>query len=279
MNLSFKIRRLLGYRLMNFIGRLVALFMPSSAMRKRFRKWFISPARAKYAHKARLSKLQKTASVQVEKVNGATTLTWNGLRFIESEDDGTASFVIVELASGEYSFAIQGQAIVIDIGMNYGVASLHFASRDDVQAVYAFEPVPAVYQRALSNFEMNPQCADKIRAHNFGLGDGDKEVSINFSKYHSGMTTTVDNPPKSLLAKMRHQDSIKVQVQIKDAAAEIGDIIKRHPRDKIVMKCDCEGAEKAILARLDEVGLLSAIDVVIMEYHFGNNQIHYAVVG
>ena len=218
-----------------------------------------------------LRKLRKFAGVKFEKVNGTTTANVNGLRFGRI-DKSHAAPILVEILRGDYHFACQGRAVVIDIGMNCGFASLCLASRDDVHAVYAFEPVPAAYEDALFSFRLNPKQAEKIHAFNFGLGDSNREVVIDFTESVSGWTTTIDNPPEWLVEKIQNQGSVKLPVQIKDAATEIGDIIKRHPNEKIMMKCDCEGGEKEIFARLDEAGLLSAIDIVVMEYHFGYSQ-------
>ena len=264
MKLALRIRLWLGYRLLKVIGQFLALCIPSSTMRKQFRNWFGGPTKRVY-------QLRTLSDLEIEESDGVLVAVTQGIRFAHF-DKSHESAIIVELFQGLYHFETHARTVVIDIGMNYGYATLYFASRDDVHAVYAFEPVPVLYERALFSCKINPQFADKIHAFNCGLGDSTREVNIDFAEARDDSTTTIANPPESRLATMRKHGSVKVAVQIKDAAVEIGDIIKRHPRDKIVMKCDCEGAEKEIFARLDEAGLLSAIDVVIMEYHFGYNQ-------
>jgi len=158
----------------------------------------------------------------------------------------------------EYHFSAQGDAVVIDIGMNYGFASLYFALRDDVEAVYAFEPAGPVYEKALFSFSLN-ECASKITAYNCGLGDSDKTITLNFNPTGTGVTSTISDYPSA--------GKIKLPAQIKDAAAEIRGIIARHPGKRVVVKCDCEGGEKEIFARLDAENVLPRIDCVMMEYH------------
>ena len=162
----------------------------------------------------------------------------------------------------EYHFSVQDKAIVIDIGMNVGFASLYFALRDDVEAVYAFELVKSTYDKALFNFALN-KCAEKIAAFNYGLGGSDRELTINFDDTGSGGGTMVSH---------YRSKGNAIDVQVKDSATEIRNIIAKHPDRKIVIKCDCEGAEKEIFERLDSENILSSIDVVVMEYHLGYDQ-------
>lgn len=173
------------------------------------------------------------------------------------EDKTSLSVLRDAFRKGCYNFSIRGESVVIDIGMNTGIVALSFAMRDDIVAIYGFEPVPATYQKALVNFGLNP-FSDKIVHRQCGLGDSEKEVSIWFDSAHSGGASMISD----------HGEN-QVTVKILDAEAEIGGIIRRHEKQNIVIKCDAEGAEKEIIGRLDETGCLTKIDMLIMEYHFG----------
>ena len=69
-------------------------------------------------------------------------------------------------------------SIVIDIGMNVGIASLFFATLPHVEKVYAFEPFKAPYLRAMDNFKLNPALSAKIQAYNFGLSNKFEELDV-----------------------------------------------------------------------------------------------------
>jgi len=172
--------------------------------------------------------------------------------------DKTPLWVLREIfRKGCYNFAIRGESVVIDIGMNTGIAALSFAMRDDVVAVYGFEPAPSTYQKALANFALNP-LSDKIIHRQCGLGDSEKEVSIRFDNSNSGGASMISEHGENRLT-----------VEVLDASAEIGRIVRQHEAQSIVVKLDTEGAEKEIIERLDETGRLTEIDILIMEYHFG----------
>jgi len=254
------------YKMVNFLVRLLCLFIPVSAWRKAVRREFFGPMNRPNMMR-RFSKIANWRTESVQEVRVATGVLRNGktvrLAHVYGKDTTPVSTAFEVFYCNEYCFSARGKAVVIDIGMSYGFASLYFAMRDDVDAVYSFEPVKPIYERALFNFSLN-ECADKIVAHNYGLGDGDKSVPINFNPAATGATSTM----------REHQSSgkIKLSAQIKDAAAEISGIIAKHPGKRVVIKCDCEGAESEIFARLESENILSGIDLVMMEYHHDSDR-------
>jgi hypothetical protein len=69
--------------------------------------------------------------------------------------------------------------VLVDIGMNVGVASLYYASFPNVKAVYSYEPLESAYQKAIENFMLNPEISQKIIAHPFGLEKENMLLSLN----------------------------------------------------------------------------------------------------
>lgn len=55
----------------------------------------------------------------------------------------------------EYNINCPTNSIVIDIGLNVGMATLFFANKEFVSKVYAFEPDKNVYEKALYNIGLN----------------------------------------------------------------------------------------------------------------------------
>ena len=130
--------------------------------------------------------------------------------------------------------------------MNIGLASLYFASRDDVNDVYGFEPFKPTFETAKKNLKLNPKLSEKIIPLNFGLGKKDRTLELSYvADAAVGMSTTHD------VCKGR-KNIKKETVIIKDAAKEISSILEENKNKHIIVKCDCEGAEFEIFERLNE---------------------------
>lgn len=252
--------------MVNFLVRLLCLFIPVSAWRKAIRREFFGPMnRSKMMRQFGKIADWRTESVQGIKVTAGVLRNGKTIRLahIFGKDTTPVTTAFEVFYCNEYYFSAHNKAVVIDIGMSHGFASLYFAMRDEVEAVYSFEPVKSIYEKALFSFSLN-DCAGKITAYNYGLGDSDKNVTIDFNPAASGAT--------SIMPEYQTAGKTKLAVQIKDAAAEIRKIIAQHPGKRVVIKCDCEGAEKEIFGRLKSEGVLSEIDTVMMEYHHDSDQ-------
>ncbi len=166
----------------------------------------------------------------------------------------------------EFFFPVSN-AVVIDIGMNIGIASVYFAQRENVQSVYAFEPFLPTYARALDNFKLNVT-NDKILPHPYGIGGEDKDLEIKYNENLKGcMSTTRDN---SAFLDPNCEKS-KAKIKIVDIAKSFSAIIDKHPDAKFVFKIDCEGGEYDIFNRLDQMDMFKHIHFIVMEWH--NDQV------
>jgi len=260
-----------------FLIRLLCCFIPVGAWRKSLRR----DLRLRAKRRKQLDKFNAIADWKFETVDGvkvAAGVLDNGkslrLGHLFGRDLTPMGVTPGVLAFGEYHFATDGESVVIDIGMNAGIVSLYFAMRDDVARVYGYEPVPATYRKARFNFRLNPAYADKITPHNCGLGETKKSVTMRFKEWHSGSASMVSTAdwnraygPNGGASTVSHRSGEPVAIEVLDAAAEVGSIIRQHRGRRIVIKCDAEGAEKEIFARLDDTGVLASIDIIVMEYH------------
>ena len=230
--------------------RLVSAFMPGKDRRKEFRNRFV-----------KASERRKALTSYGCQLAGDIATSPQGIHFDISDYakiTGTVSEVLIEEV---YNFSARGEMVVIDIGMNRGLASLYFASKANVSAVYAFEPFVPTYALAQQNLALNPELHKKIQSFQFGLANADAELVIPYAEKVSHMMSTTHPPPEK--PNLRNE-----KVIVKDAAAILGPIFERHRGANILIKCDCEGAEFEIMERLAEAGLVRQISGVLMEYHF-----------
>jgi FkbM family methyltransferase len=163
----------------------------------------------------------------------------------------------------DYNFFISEKVILIDIGTNIGIASLFFSRVNNVEKIYAFEPVEDTYKQALLNFKLNEGILKVSDFKNYGLGKSDRKEVFLFNKNVKGNTGLRGSMSSSF-------DSSKViekEVLIKKASVEIDRIKKENPNNKIVVKMDCEGAEYEIFEDLQQSNCIKNIDFFLLEWH------------
>ena len=168
----------------------------------------------------------------------------------------------------DYNINLQTECIVIDIGLNVGFATLFFADKAFVKKIYAFEPDKKVYDKAVYNIGLNENARDFIETYNVACSDcNKKEFYVN---HRDPLFISAG------IRKIRTGDAANcetIQVECVDSAEILGKIIDNHlGKEKIVLKCDCEGAEYEIFYRLEESGYFNKIDVVVMEWHIGRRE-------
>jgi FkbM family methyltransferase len=166
---------------------------------------------------------------------------------------------------GVYNFIYNQPLVVIDIGMNTGWASLYFARRDNVQAVYSYEPFKKTYEEALGNFSLNPGLSNKIHAFNYGLGAKEEKITVEYD-YQVKASIGVEGIPENL--KKNKSKSLQTEdIFLKSASEVFVPIFAQYPEVDFMAKIDCEGSEYDILESLDRANLLSRFKIIIMEWH------------
>lgn len=153
--------------------------------------------------------------------------------------------------------------VVIDIGMNVGMAALYFANKDYVEKVYSFEPFKETYEKALENFSANKDIYHKINPFNVGLDNYTETKLLNYDANISGSMRTYGESVTN---------ETGVAVKIENASKHIKPIINGHINHQIIMKVDCEGAEFGIFEDLNDKNVLEGIDIILMEFHIENNR-------
>ncbi len=172
--------------------------------------------------------------------------------------------ILVEIyVLGTYNYALPAPAVVCDIGMNVGFASLYFAAKPGT-IVYGFEPIRDTYEAALSNFALNPGLSASITSANVGLAAQSRTETVLYSPKLKGLSGNRDTIP---LYQRRGERFMPRQIELRAITEVLGDITQRHPDRPLVVKMDCEGAEYELVAALQQEGMLQDIALLMIEWH------------
>ena len=236
---------------MKILVNLLCCFVPQKKWRKEIKRKLIGT-------KSRRKKLLAHGC----KIENEIVTTPEGVKIDISNVPHEAMGITKEVfLNKDYAINFSRDAVLIDIGLNRGIASLFFATYTNIKQIYSFEPFKPTFELAKRNLELNPQLSEKIKAFNFGLGKAEVMLELPYmAKATGGMSTTHD-------VCKGEKNIRKESVVVKDAAKEIAPILKENKNKHIIVKCDCEGAEFEIFERLNEEKLIGEIDVIIMEYH------------
>ncbi len=212
-------------------------------------------------------------SVETRLTEEGLVATKNGVSMYLDDDNDNRLFDEI-FCHNAYNFfpGSTGQPIILfDIGMNSGIATLYFASMKNVKAVYSFEPFRKTYDKAVRNIEMNSeQVREKIKAYPIGLSDRNYEsCEIGFSIDDSTAMRLDKNTGKS-----DDSDSDKVSIRKFSEIFQkiLAENVETDPVPIVVCKVDCEGSEYPVFQDMDENGILSRIDLIILETHDGGER-------
>lgn len=175
----------------------------------------------------------------------------------------------------DYDFGIANEtAVICDIGMNIGAASLYFARRNNVEKIYSYEPFPLTYESALYNISKNSKYSKKIEPNNWGISDKKQVQEFLYNPSMTcGLSTSkelVDAAKDFYISGGMYNKKFEqtVKIELVDVAEVLPEIIEKHPRQKLIIKLDCEGLEYEIIQRLYDVNLLKDVDMIMMEWHY-----------
>jgi FkbM family methyltransferase len=161
--------------------------------------------------------------------------------------------------------------ILIDIGANFGLVSLYLSKKyPQIKACHAYEPAEPTARLAKKNIEFNT-LETPIDLKLIGLSDCFKKSS---STYIADWSTAFSTDDKTLETYLQdstaHRDEPVdiIEFEVVPAHTEIGPIVRDRGSRKIVVKCDTQGSEFAVVSDLESSGLLGSIDIFIIESHF-----------
>ena len=152
--------------------------------------------------------------------------------------------------------------VVIDIGMNVGVASLYFAIQPYFIKVYGYEPFPETFAEAELNILANPKWASKLKVINEGVSNVHETRAI--SLFESGLLSASTIDQKNDYGKKIGQE---INVQLVSIKEVFDLVLAENPNTKILLKLDCEGEEYVIFDMLKESTYLDHVAIAIIEWH------------
>ena len=131
-----------------------------------------------------------------------------------------------------YNFDSNRACVVIDIGMNVGIASLHFASKNNVSKVYSYEPVTPTFKQGIVNFDLNKALKTKIEAYNFGLGIKNETLQLTFNPNYKGSV----GKTKATSIIQDGKNNQTVTAEIRDIEPIFLSIISDHADESLILK-------------------------------------------
>ncbi len=162
-----------------------------------------------------------------------------------------------------YSFEIvKDNLVVVDIGMNVGVAATYFAAKPNVAHVYGYEPFPDTFNEANQNIALNQNLVHKFSLVNSGVSNVTEQRNIPL--FESGLlsaSTTQTNNDYGLIKDAYIQVSLISINEVMDR------VISENPASPILLKIDCEGEEYAIFDMLSTGNYLDNVTCVMLEWH------------
>jgi FkbM family methyltransferase len=182
---------------------------------------------------------------------------FDGIIFqIYGKDDFQVTLEVFIL--NEYRVISGRDKLVVDIGMNAGYTSLFFAKQPSVVEVHAYEPFAVPFRRAEGNFRLNLPFANKIHAHNYGLGSGDEEKVVLTREDHTIGTSIKGydvGSPEKISIRNASRELVKLATKARAQGLDL------------IVKMDCEGSEFPIFEALEDSDVLSRISVMMIEWH------------
>jgi FkbM family methyltransferase len=188
--------------------------------------------------------------------------------FIETAED---NLILKELlVDGIYNVSFSRPAVVLDVGMNAGLASLYFASQPDV-VVVGYEPCAKTYDRTLRNIALNPNLSPKIKPIKAEIGDANfRTTAMSLSREAARPNHLSDRTALGDGSAFEYEE-IKVQ----DAAEVLNSIVADYPGREVVVKIDLERSgyfidgisESHVITRLGASGKLELVETIMLQWH------------
>lgn len=184
------------------------------------------------------------------------TITFKEVHFYNSPELITLSESFFNEGNSPFLEDINNK-LIIDIGGNIGDTALMFAKEG--AEVYAYEPVPPIYDLALKNIDLNPDLKGNIHFFNKAIFNKKGKIKIAYQGNGSSGGSSIYNNAGEIF----EVDTITID-----------DILKENNIKPDLLQMDCEGAEYDIIPNSD----LSGFKELLIEYHQGITGINRTIL-
>lgn len=177
--------------------------------------------------------------------------------------NGDSDFRIISeiFINNAYDISVPNKnSVLVDIGMNVGMASLYFSGVRNISKIYGFEPFCDTYNYALNNFNANSKSlSEKIIPINLALSDFDGEIDV---------CSFLDNlGGRSIIPEFGNKQEKRFSIVCKKSSEVVNRIIEENCESDIYIKIDTEGSEIQIIRDLINNDIIKKIKAIILEYH------------
>lgn len=166
---------------------------------------------------------------------------------------------------GVYNIVSSKPTVILDIGMNTGFASLFFSQKQNILAVFGYEPIQETFEQAKYNLALNPVLSKKINPYNFGLSASTHSLLVDYAYEHKG-SIGINGIP--IWVSLQNKDKVKkVELSVVQADEVIDLCLDKYPDVNIIAKIDCEGSEYKIIESLFLCGKIMHLKGLLIEWH------------
>lgn len=226
---------------------------------------------SKWGEYSVLSNIYVDSSGKINIEKGQITVT------VGSEDEFVNTIDTIMYECYKYHLCSSRKQVVFDVGMNIGDATLYFAVKPEVEAVYGFEPFKKTFDNALRNIN-RLDVAKTIKVYNIGLSGREYVERLPYSSEMSCGQSTLSNINNQAISMYQDWHLLNngnmqyEQIEVKKSSDCIKGIMDNYSDVDYVLKLDCEGEEYSIFEDLSENGLIQQFSLIMLEWHYKSDK-------
>jgi len=189
----------------------------------------------------------------------------------------------------KHGISLRGDSCVFDVGANIGLFTLFVQQRWPQSRVYAFEPVPPIFEKLRANASLHGL---NVMPFECGLSNERKRASVTYYPKMSAMSGVyADKEADEQIVRdfLTHQNGLAAEYADELLAGRfnsetfdcelkrLSDVIREHDIERIdLLKIDVEKSELDVLKGVDEEDW-KKIEQIVVEVHDVNGRVAHVV--